>query len=70
MHFRYFAHPINMIAEGSIKEVHDLLDLICQVRNTVKFIKTSVKYSVELRKLQGKGNSTSIFFLNKLVDSF
>jgi len=53
-HLRCFAHSINLVAEGSMKKVDGLLDLISKVRNIVKFIKRSVNCSDELRKLQEK----------------
>ncbi|XP_025192186.1 zinc finger BED domain-containing protein 6-like [Melanaphis sacchari] len=53
-HLRCFAHSINLVAEGSMKKVDGLLDLISKVRNIVKFIKISVNCSDELRKLQEK----------------
>ncbi|KAL4122187.1 hypothetical protein QTP88_014561 [Uroleucon formosanum] len=53
-HLRCFSHSINLVAEGSMKKVDGLLDLISKVRNIVKFIKRSVNCSDELRKLQEK----------------
>lgn len=52
-----------MVAEGSIKKVYGLLDLISKVRNIVKFIKRSVNCSDELRKLQEKDGDN----LKKLI---
>lgn len=53
-HLRCFAHSINLVAEGSMKKVDSLLDLISKVRHIVKFIKRSVNCSDELRKFQEK----------------
>jgi len=53
-HLRCFSHSINLVAEGSMKKVDGLLDLISKVKNIVKFIKRSVNCSDELRKLQEK----------------
>jgi len=53
-HLRCFAHSINLVAEATIKKVDGLQNVITQVRNIVKFIKRSVNYSDELRKLQEK----------------
>lgn len=62
---RYFAHLINLVAEGSMKKVDGLLDLISKVRNIVKFIKRSVNCSDELRKLQEKdGDNTKKLILD------
>ncbi|XP_022164851.1 zinc finger BED domain-containing protein 4-like [Myzus persicae] len=59
-HLRCFAHSINLVAEGSMKKVDGLLDLISKVRNIVKFIKRSVNCSDELRKLHKKKDGNNI----------
>lgn len=52
-HLPCFAHTINLIAESAMS-VHAFNDLCCKVREIVKFFKTSVIRSDELRKRQNQ----------------